>query len=198
MYRVKCRAGWVAVVAVTTGLGCSVHPNVRTLEAYRAAKKRGDYEAAASYLGPDARVWFKKKEGPGDPLRPQGGPYAEWDKVFRSKSTRSDLQANDATVSYVLRETNDFFRLIDRAPGRVRMTYYFTDDGKIAGYLVEGLTPPNERPPDRQGEFEKWAAGKYPGLLDSEEMEIPNNPQRWRELLIEWRADVGLPAVPLD
>jgi hypothetical protein len=32
--------------------------------------------------------------------------------------------------------------------------------------------------------------------LDSEEMKIPNNPQRWRALLTEGRADAGLP--PID
>jgi len=198
MKRAKSWAGWVAIAAAVVGSGCAVHPHVRAIEAFREAKKRGDYDIAATYLAPEARVWFEKKEGPGRPVRPQGGPYAEWDKLFNARSTPSSARVGRGTVSYVISETNDYYRLIDRVPGRVRMTYYFADDGKIAGYLVQGLTPPNERPPDRRCEFEKWAAGKYPGLLDSEEMEIPNNPRRWRELLIEWRAEVGLPEIPLE
>jgi len=67
-------------------------------------------------------------------------------------------------------------------------------DNKITGMLYAPL--PQERPTNRREEFETWAAQKYPGLLDSDEMQIPKNPQRWRELLIEWRAATGLP--PID
>lgn len=60
--------------------------------------------------------------------------------------------------------------------------------------LYAGLTPRHERPPDRFGEFEGWANREHPGLLDSMEMDIPKNPKRWRQLLVEWRADAVLPA----
>ena len=108
------------------GAGCALPTHVRTIDAYRAAKKRGDFAAAAAYLADDARVWFDKKEGPGKPLRPQGGPYADWDTEFRSTSARDEIRVRGNTVSYVVSEINDFYRLIDGVAGKYRMTYYFT------------------------------------------------------------------------
>lgn len=178
------------------GSGCAIPAHVRTIDAYRAAKKRGDLASAAGYLIDDARVWFGKKEGPGKPLRPHGGPYAQWDAEFRSTSTRDEIRVRGNAVSYVVTEINDFYRLIDGVAGKYRLTYYFADNGKITGRLVQGLSSDSVRPPDRRCEFEQWAAKKYPGLLDAEEMKIPNQPRRWRSLLTEWRAEVGLP--PID
>lgn len=174
--------------------GCT-HPYVRTIDAYRAAKKQGDYETARTCLADNPRVWFGKREGEGSPLRPAGGPYAEWDKEMNAKSERIGMKVRDHTVSYDFLETNDYYRLVDRQPAKIRVTYYLDDDGKIEGYLVQRLTPPNRRPPDRCCEFERWVEEKYPGMLENEETKIPANPRRWREVLVEWRNDVGLPPV---
>ena len=188
----------VSLAAATMSLafieGCA-HPYVRRLECYRAAKKAKDYEAAATYLNPDARIWFGSKDGPGRPLRPKGGPYAQWDREFRSSATRKDVRVVGETVTYVSYEMNDFYRLIDRQPTGASVTYYFDDQGRIEGMLYARLDDEPSQT-DRQEEFERWAAEKYPGLLESEDMRIPNNPRRWRELLVEWRADIGLP--PID
>ena len=169
------------------------HPLQRDLEAYRSAKKRGDYQTAAKYMVADARIWFKKKDGPGRPLRPEGGPYKNWDEHFNSTNTCRGVQVIGHTVTYISQESNDFYRLIDGKMGPARITYYFDQDNKITGMLYEPI--PQERLPNRRKEFEAWAAREYPGLLDSDEMQIPNNPQRWRELLIEWRAAAGLPPI---
>ena len=185
----------VLVVVGMNAVGC-VSPLLRNLDAYRQAKKSGDYETAAQYLADDARIWFDKKEGEGHALTAKGGPYKDWDREFRSTSTREDLRVAGQTVSYISSEINDFYRLIERVPTKARVTYYFDDDDRITGMLYRGLSPKSERPPDRYEEFKQWAAGRYPGLLDSPEMDIPNNPKRWRELLVEWRADAGLK--PLD
>ncbi len=184
----------VVTVAFLWSSGGCAHPFVRRLDAYRAAKKAKDYDRAADYLNPDARIWFDRKDGPGHPLRAKGGPYAEWDREFRSRSTRKDVRVVGRTVSYLSYEINDFYRLIDGRPTGARVTYYFDDQGRIEGMLYAGLKD-EPRSPNRREEFEKWAAKRHPGMLDSEEMEIPNNPKRWRELLTEWRADVGLPPI---
>ena len=181
----------VLVAAVINCVGCA-HPLVRALDTYRQAKKGGDNETAAKFLADDARIWFDSKQGDGHPLTAKGGPYKEWDKEFRSKSTREDVRVDGRTVTYVSSEINDFYRLIERIPTTARVTYYFDDENKITGMLYRGLSPKSERPPDRYDEFKRWAAVRYPGLLGSPEMEIPNNPKRWRELLVEWRADAGL------
>ena len=72
--------------------GCT-HPNIKTLNAYRNAKESSDYAKASTLLRKDARIWFGKKEGPGDPLTAKGGPYKHWDKEFRSKSQRDRARA---------------------------------------------------------------------------------------------------------
>ena len=180
--------------ALVASMGCT-HPLQRKLEAYRDAKKRGDITETASFLAPDARIWFNEKEGEGAPLRPEGGPYAAWDRHFRSTATREGFQVSDRTVSYLSAEINDFYRLIDGKPGQARITYFFDDQDRISGMLYEPLTPKHMRPPDRYDEFKTWAGIHYPGLLETPEMEIPNQPQRWRALLTEWRAASGLPVI---
>ncbi len=174
--------------------GCT-HPLQHRWQAYRDAKKRGDAAAAATYLAGDARVWFDKKEGPGHALRAEGGPYKDWDKEFRSSSTRENLRVKGRTLTYISLESNDFYRLIERTPTKARVTYYFNDEDKISGMLYQGLSPKAKRAPDRRAEFERWAAEHYPGELESDAMKIPRNPGRWRALLTEWRSDVGLPAI---
>ena len=136
-----------------------------------------------------------KKEGPGNRLTADGGPYKNWDKEFKSKSTREEARVVGRTVTYISQEINDFYRLIERTPTKARVTYYFDESGKIAGMLYAGLSPRSQRPPDRFEEFKTWAEGRYPGVLDSEEMEIPNQPERWRLLLTQWRAETGLPSI---
>ena len=185
-----------AVVGMSIGsiAGC-VYPLVARMKQFEAARKKGDFDSAASMLSSDPRLWFERREGDGTPLRPEGGPYAEWDKEFHTTSKKCHLRAGKDEVRYLIEEDNEYYRLIDRVPGRVEITYYFNADAKISGKLVRGLTPWNRRSPDRRCEFEQWAAKKYPGLLDSEEMKIPKNPRRWRELLTEWRAEVELPPI---
>lgn len=183
-----------AILWAGTQSGCT-QSLARNLEAYRAAKRSGDYATAGQYLADDARIWFGRKEGPGNPLTVRGGPYRHWDKEFNSRSIKKKMKVRGRTLSYVAYENNDYFRLIERQPTPARVTYYFDEQGRITGMLYKGLSSKEDRPPDRRAEFDRWAAERYPGLLDSPEMEIPNNPGRWRELLTEWRADVGLPAI---
>ena len=186
---VYCAAGLLLLAT-----GCAL-PNIKTLDAYRFAKKSGDYAKASTFLADDARIWFEKKEGPGNRLTAKGGPYKDWDKEFRSTSRRETVRARGNAVTYISYETNDYFRLIERQPSPARVTYYFDGEGRIEGMLYQGLSTKEARPPDRGDEFRRWADQKYPGLLDSPEMEIPNQPKRWRALLVEWRREVGLPAI---
>lgn len=185
----------IALITCVFFVGGCMHPLRRNLEAYRAAKKRGDYETAAKYLAEDARIWFGKKAGPGRQLTAKGGPYKEWDKEFRSTSSKSDYVIEGRTVSYMAVEMNDYYLMLERQAGPARVTYYFDSDRKIIGMLYCGIPSATPRPPDRWEEFRKWSAEKYPGLLDSDEMEIPKQPKRWRELLTEWRSAAGLPPI---
>lgn len=186
---------FVGATALLTALGGCTHPNIRILRTYRDAKKSGDYTLAGKQLAANARIWFDTKDGAGRPLRARGGPYKDWDKEFKSRSTREQERVIGQSVTYVSSEINDYYRLIERIPTKARITYYFNDEGKISGMLYQGLSPRGTRPPDRYCEFKKWAAEHYPGLLDSDEMKIPNNPKRWRALLTEFRQDQGLPPI---
>ena len=98
-------------------------------------------------------------------------------------------------VSYISQESNDYYRLLEKTMMPAKITWFFSSDGKIDGMLYQGWGRDTPRPPDRKCEFERWTENRYPGLLESANMEIPKNPERWRELLLEWRADAGLPAV---
>lgn len=180
------------------GSGCT-HPNVANLRAFRTALKSGDAETAGKYLAADARVWFGQKEGPGRPLTVHGGPWKEWDRFFNSNSTSSDMKVEGNSVSYIFTENNDYFRLIDGAAGKGRITYYFNNDGRITGRLISGV-PGYKRPPDRLADFKRWCEHEHPGALEKIEFDPDNPPtfaiaKRWKELLVEWRAAEGLPAI---
>ena len=186
----------LVVMALST-MGCA-HPLLGRLDTYRAAKKRGDYDTAAKYLAVDARIWFEKKEGPGHPLRAKGGPYADWDRFFNAKSTRKNVRVTDHTVTYISRETNDYFRLLERVSTPARVTYYFDDDRRITGMLYAGLG--HKRLPDRKEQFVKWADEHYPGEVHRLQpggslSPTLQNAKRWKQLLIEWRREAGLPPI---
>jgi hypothetical protein len=55
-------------------------------------------EAAQSSLAPDARIWFDKKEGPGNPWRLGSGPWASWDKFFNARRTYQDWQVEGRDI----------------------------------------------------------------------------------------------------
>ncbi len=119
--RLSVTACLLALLAVS--VGACVHPLIHNWQAYRAAKKRGDYATAGKFLADDARIWFGKKEGDGHPLRARGGPYKDSDKEFQSTSTRRDVRVKGRTVTYLTQEINDYYRLLERVMGEARITY---------------------------------------------------------------------------
>lgn len=93
-------------------------------------------------------------------------------------------------------EINDFYRLTERGPTPVNLTYYFDPDEKITGILVfsAGKTA------DRFEEFKKWAEKNRPADLkylmpEGEIIPTLDRAQKWRVLLNEWRKSIGLPAI---
>lgn len=178
--------------------GCT-HPLIARVNAFRSAVKSGDTEAAAGFLTADPRVWFDKKEGPGRPLTVEGGPWRHWDRFFNSTSTADGFEVRGDTVTYVITETNDYYKLIEREPSKVRITYYMTHDRKIAGRLVSGV-PGVKRSPDRLKQFETWQALHHPDATAELAFGTNNPPtvecaRRWKDLLVEWRAAEGLTPV---
>jgi len=160
----SCRATCVCGVTVLLALACTGCANrlLTKLEAFRAAKRRGDYAEAAKYLADDARIWHVKKEGPGKPYTVKGGPWKDWDREFNGSSTREHVRVSNHTVSYLSTETNDFYRLIEHPPARARITYYFDDEGRISGMFYEPINRDDSPASDRQDEFEQWRVSAIP------------------------------------
>ena len=180
----------------------SIHPLYAKLLGYREARKAHDTQRIAGYLAEESRIWFDKKEGPGELRKASGdGPWAEWDREMKSTSTTHSYEVNGNELVTVVSETNDYFKLLDRKPTPYQITYWFDEDERIEGMLVSSL-PKEPKTNGRFKEFKKWADEHHPGVLDELEPDgriIPSraNAIRWRKLLIDWRKDVGLPAMNL-
>lgn len=177
-----------------------VHPWVATVEQVRTAREAGDVETLVRLHAPDARIWFGEKEGPGIPLEPTGdGPWAKWDRAFGSESEVLELSVGDDAVRLTVREINDWFRLVERPASRYFITYRFDEAHRILEKWIHSIPGEPERD-DRLGEFEAWARASRPGLLERllpEGRIDPSRPGEWKAALLAWRADSGLPTVPL-
>ena len=120
---------------------------------------------------------------------------------MKSTSTTHAYEVKGNELVTVVSETNDYFKLLDRKPTPYLLTYWFDDEERIEGMLVSSL-PKEPKNKGRNDQFKKWADEHHPGVLDELQPDgriIPSkeNAIRWRELLIEWRQDVGLPEVNL-
>ncbi len=183
--------------------GAHEHRWISIAKEYRQAVRDGDMERVDALQAPDARIWFGERKGDGRALDPRGrGPWAQWDTFFRARSTQSDFVIVDGAVRFTNRETNDWYRLVERAPRPYFIFYFFDENDRISGKLIqsiEGL----KRPTDRLEEFKVWAQERHPGLLDTlmPDGEIDPHLDKarvWKARLLEWRADAGLPDVLKD
>jgi hypothetical protein len=168
----------------------------------RTARESGDASAAARLTTPEPRIWFESVEGPGAPWSPVGGgPWAEWDRFFRSRTEVVHAEEDERSVRVLQRETNDWYRLVERPPSLYFVTWYFDPRGRLEGLLIHGL-PDEERGAreDLLPEFEGWARREEPGLLD-ELMPggrldpSPPRPELWKRWLLRWREATGRPPV---
>lgn len=203
----------VGMAGLAVGGGCGADEAARTNEerlptltervtAFRDALSRGEHDTARALLAPGARRWWETREGDGDPWTtgPSGtGPWAGWDEHFGSEGVVVDWIESDSSVTVVVRETNDYFRLLERGSVTNELTYFFDPQDRIAGLLIRGV---GERPPGRTEEFLTWAEINEPATL-SELMpggEIDpsgDHPERFRLLLERWRASSGLGPIDL-
>ena len=135
----------------------AIHPLYAKLLGYREARKAHDTQRIASYLAEDSRIWFDKKEGPGELRKPSGdGPWAEWDREMKSTGTTHEYTVNGKELVTVVSETNDYFRLLDRKPTRYLITYWFDADERIEGMLISSM-PKETKTKGRYDQFKAWA-----------------------------------------
>jgi len=171
---------------------------LRRVVDYLEARDLGDPDADGEFYSKSSRIWFESKNGPGRERNFGKGPWADWDSFFNAEKVYLSFEVEGRTASVVLLENNDFYKLIDREPGKVRVTYEFDDAGYVTGTLVQGL---REAPvADRLDEFKEWAKVTHPDELaylmpdDRISPEI-ERAKVWKKLLVEWREEVGLPAI---
>lgn len=165
---------------------------------FRRSVGCGDYAAARAMMSDTARRWFEERQGPGQPwhIGPgASGPWAGWDHHFSSRMVEMAWRSSDRTAILTVRETNDFFQLLDRGWVTNEIVYYFNTNGSIEGMVVRAV---GERPPGRTEEFRRWAGEHAPAELDylmpgGEIDPGGDRPLRFRKLLNRWRHAAGLP-----
>ena len=173
--------------------------HIATVEAYKAARDSDEPERVWDYLAEDSRIWFEKKTGPGKARsRETGkGPWAAWDDYFNASSTQvGEWEAGADSVAGVFDEINDFYRLCERGPSRMRIVYYFDGEGRISGTLIQGVSSSKSR----YAEAEAWIREHFPDdharlLVQGDIIPGLENAERWKTLLIMWRDEVGLPPI---
>jgi len=162
---------------------------------FRNMVEKNKHEEARGLMVAQPRRWWESRDGEGKRWAiGSKGRWADWDRNFRSESDIVEWKQGLQSVTAVVRETNDYFRLLERGWVTTEMTYYFTPSGKIEGLLIRAV---GERPPGRTPEFLTWARANDPVELEAimPEGEIdPTNdhPGRMRTLLNRWRESVGL------
>lgn len=166
---------------------------------FRSLLHAGEYDAARAMMSENPRRWFEVREGEGQEwtVGKRSGPWARWDTFFRKRTEVVDWTAGEDSASLTFRETNDYFRLLSRGWATNRVTYFFDDQRRISGMLIEAL---GERPPGDTAEFLAWARAHHADELealmpDGKIDPSGDHPERMRVLLDEWRTAAGLPAV---
>ncbi|MCW5911539.1 MAG: hypothetical protein KIT62_10715 [Cyclobacteriaceae bacterium] len=144
------------------------------------------------YVAPGMRIWYTEKSGEGQKWNPNSA-WTKWDEYFKSEKSYGEFSTDSNSVSVIVMETNELFRLIERKPAPVQLTWWLNKENKIEGYLVKSLADATHT--DRLDEFAAWARKNYPeelnylmpgGNINPEE----DRPGRWEKILKEWRATI--------
>jgi hypothetical protein len=213
----RTRASIAAALMFVAALGCSEKPGERhqtglrnavtdssaaiwRVQEFRRLVKANQTEIAQAFMASNPRRWYENREGIGEPwvIAPGAGSWAAWDEHFHSRSDELRASGDTRQVTILVRETNDYYRLLDRGPGTTELVYFLGADGKIDGLLVRAA---GVRVPGRTQEFLEWARREAPQELDylrpnGEIDPTGDRPVRFRKLLLRWRAAAGLP--PID
>jgi predicted enzyme related to lactoylglutathione lyase len=176
---------------------------IERVNAFRAARDAGDHELARGFLSDSPRVWYDSREGEGYPLKLGAGRWKSWDEHFNGSSELGPWTVEANSVWALARETNDYFRLLERADvSRYRITYFFDGEGKIEGYMISAAHPGQPSSPrrDRFEEFEDWVGVNHPQEWEYLRPGGELNPTgdrapRTRLLLEAWRKEAGLPVL---
>lgn len=195
----------VATVLIGTALSCGGSPGsdvdlVSRAEAFQNFSKDGQVDSARALMAPDARQWWNELKGEGVPWELSAdalGPWALWDQKLNSQKTVLERTVDGNAVSVMVRETNDYFLLLERGWVVTEVKYFFDDAGRIEGRLIRAT---GQRPSGRTGGFLSWAQEHEPTeiaeLMPGGQVDPSgDHPERFRALLLRWREDTGLPPI---
>jgi hypothetical protein len=105
----------------------AVGPLAARAQGFRSLLERGQHDAARSLMAPDARRWWESREGDGQPwtIGPETpGPWAAWDTHFGSTKEVIEWRTGTRSATAVIRETNDYFRLLESGWRTNEVTYF--------------------------------------------------------------------------
>ena len=161
--------------------------------------KAGQTEIARAFMAPNPRRWYETRSGDGEPwdVAQGAGRWAAWDREFHSRTEDVHWTGHRRAVTRRMRETNDYYRLLDRPPGETDLVYYLNENGRIEGSLVRAA---GRRERGREDDFLAWVRSDAPGEIDYLRPDgkidpTGDRPLRTRRLLERWRAAAGLPPV---
>jgi len=188
-----------ALAACNTSAPAPAVGPVAQVEAFRALKAAGDYDAARLLMSDDPRRWWGQREGDGSPWTiGKRGRWADWDDHMQSTSEVLEWTAGDHSATLLTAELNDYYRLLERGPQKVGYTYFLDDAGLLTGYLISS---PGPRDPGRTDDYLAWATDHEPdelaylrpgGTIDP----TGDRAQRTRAQVNRWRATQALPPIP--
>jgi len=191
----------VAAVGPALGTETRLLPDdpspVSLAKRFRDLLHRHEYDSARAMMSADPRRWWGKREGEGRPWKigPEAkGPWSGWDERMHGTSEVLGWKEADGSATATVRETNDYFRMLERGWVTNEVTYFIDGDGKIDGWQVDAA---GERPPGRTAEFLAWAKTHEPEEIaavmpDDDVDPSGDHPQRFHALLERWRASAGL------
>jgi hypothetical protein len=163
--------------------------NAEIVKEFLDAREKKDSARYMSLVSPDMRVWYEEKKGEGNKWNPNSA-WAKWDDYFKPVKTYGEFKEDSNAVFVVVTETNNFFKLIDRKPAPVLLTWWLNKEQKIEGYLVKSMTDSTHT--DRLQKFAEWAKKNNPVELeylmpDGSINPEGDRPQRWEKILNEWK-----------
>ena len=181
-------------------LGCnSIQQNDLKLiaESYLEAKSMDD-GSADKFTTDTLKIWFENKSG--DPIRrikgqKKTGPWAEWDKEFKSYSEPDSLwtDVKSNSVSGKFFESNEFYGLIGKPPTETTRTFWFNTDNLISEILI--VWKPGQKTSDYYlRPIVEWALKndslEITSLYPKEEIKPSAiNAKRWRKLIIDYKTN---------
>jgi alpha-acetolactate decarboxylase len=158
------------------------------------------YDSARMLMAEDPKRWFEMRDGAGGPWKvgpDGGGTWKVWDDSMHSQKVELSWHRGDQSITVRVRETNDYFKALERGWITVDRSYFVNEDGKIEGLVISNVYA---RLPGRTNEFLEWARATHPdeleylmpdGVIDPGE----DRPGRYKTLLRVWRAQSDLKPV---